>query len=103
MTSGLEDETRFCDRGLRGEACAFSGSRCARGGYETFTGDECCISSIERCLRAADEMLLLGLGGEEAFGEKGWEMTESWPRPLLPLLPRSDGGSRWRWYWSFSL
>ena len=28
---------------------------------------------------------LLGLGGEEGFGEKGWEMTESWAR-LLDLL-----------------
>jgi hypothetical protein len=26
-----------------------------------------------------EEMLVPGLGGEEAFGEKGWEMTESWP------------------------
>lgn len=47
------------------------------------------ISGMERCRRPAEEMLLVGLGGEEAFGEKGCEMTESRPRLLLDLEPRS--------------
>lgn len=89
VTSGFDDETRLADRGLRGEETAFSGSRYARGGYETLTCGDCWISPMERCFRPAEEMLLLGLGGDDAFGENGCEMTESWARPLLPLLPRS--------------
>jgi hypothetical protein len=59
---------------------------------------------MDLCLRPAEEMLLVGLGGDEAFGEKGCDMTESWLRPLvrllrlLPLLPRCS-----RSYTSFSL
>jgi hypothetical protein len=40
------------------------------------------ISGIEDCRRlSAEETLLLGLGVHGCFGEKGWEMTESRPRP----------------------
>ena len=51
-----------------------------------------------------DERLLslLGLGGDEGFGEKGWEMTESWARRLLERLRRSEVLGGWG-YESFSL
>jgi hypothetical protein len=61
------------------------------------TGEDSWISDIDLCLRPAEEMLLQGLGGDEAFGEKGCEMTESWLRPLLPLLPRWERGSSLGW------
>jgi hypothetical protein len=35
------------------------------------------ISVIELGCLPSEEILLPGLGGEEAFGENGWEMTES--------------------------
>jgi len=45
------------------------------------------ISGVELRCGPIDEMLLQGLGAEEAFGENGCdEMTESWPRPKLDLL-----------------
>lgn len=41
-----------------------------------------CISVRVLCFcRSTDEMLLDGLGGLDCFGEKGWEITESRPRP----------------------
>jgi hypothetical protein len=48
-----------------------------RGGYVTLTCGDCWISLIERCLRPAEEILLVGLGGDDALGENGCEMTES--------------------------
>jgi hypothetical protein len=44
------------------------------------------ISAVELRCWPIEEMLLQGLGAEDAFGENGCEMTESWPRPKLDLL-----------------
>jgi hypothetical protein len=76
VTFGFDDEIRF-DRGLRGLLGPFSGSIYARGGYDTLTCGASWISLIERCLRPAEEMLLVGLGGDDGLGENGCDMTES--------------------------
>lgn len=84
------------DRERCGEAYAFSGSRCARGGMATSWLGRWELREVRELRELwwwwwAEETLLAGLGGEGVAGESGpgWEMTESWARLLLlPLLPR---------------
>lgn len=70
---------------------------CASVGYEIFTGGDCWISGIDLCLRPADEMLLVGLGGDDGFGSNGCEITESL------LLARCGRGGCCGYEYSYAL